>query len=342
MSIASEDDILSLVSRFFPADHPSLLLGRGDDCAVLRRSGPLAVTTDVFAEDAHFRRRYFTPFDIGFKAVAVNVSDVGASGAKPSGLSIGLTLTGNEDEAWLSGFCEGMKALCDEFSLALSGGDLARSALLNICVTAWGELPEALPRGLRRGAAREGDVIFLVGEAGLARLGLTLLEQASDAEEIAAVKSAWPHACASHLRPKPLAREGMAVARFALERGVEDRIGLMDVSDGLARDLPRLLASRRSGLGAEITLHDDDLPPEVRRHAEKNGLSAAAFAFEGGEDYALAGTCPEKLWPELARELSAPCLAIGQARRGTITLNGSRPASSGFDHFSHQKEAPAS
>ena len=334
MKIASEDDILDLVGRFFPADHPALLLGRGDDCAVLRCGGPLAVTTDIFAEDTHFRRRYFTPFDIGFKAVAVNVSDVGASGAMPTGLSMGLTLTGNEDEAWLCGFCEGMKAVCDSFSLALSGGDLTRSSLLSVCVTAWGELPDGLPAGLRRGVAKEGDIVFLTGEVGLARLGLTLLEQASTEEEIRETINAWPEACARHLRPEALAREGMAIARFAVEHDVQDRIGLMDVSDGLARDLPRLLASRRSGLGADIVLSPDSLHAEILRHAEKTGMSAADFAFAGGEDYALAGTCPEKIWPELSRRLSSRSLILGQVHRGKLTLNGKVPGSGGFDHFS--------
>jgi thiamine-monophosphate kinase len=151
MRPASEDDILAIVGRIFPTGHPALLLDRGDDCAVLRPGGPLAVTTDVFAEDAHFRQRYFTPFDIGWKSLAVNVSDVGSSGAKPTGFSIGLTLTGREDSAWLESFCNGMKALTDRFDLAISGGDLARSPLLNVCVTAWGELPAEMPRGLRRG-----------------------------------------------------------------------------------------------------------------------------------------------------------------------------------------------
>lgn len=333
MKIASEDDILALIGRFFPENHPSLLLGRGDDCAVVRSRGPLAVTTDIFAEDTHFRRRYFTPYDIGFKSVAVNVSDVGASGAVPSGLSMGLTLTGNEDEAWIADFCRGMKAVCDEFSLALSGGDLTRSSLLNICVTAWGELPETLPQGLRRGVAREGDVVFLVGTAGLARLGLTLLEQAApgDVEE---VKKRWPEACGRHLRPKPLAGDGAAVASFAVRHDAGDRIGLMDVSDGLARDLPRLLSSPRSGLGTDVVLRPDDLHAELLRYASENNISAPAFAFDGGEDYALAGTCPESLWPDLARELSAPSLVLGKVRRGHITLNGEKPDSAGFDHFS--------
>lgn len=337
MSIASEDDILRLVERFFPSGHPALLLDRGDDCAVLRPGGPLAVTTDIFAEDSHFRRRYFTPFDIGFKSVAVNVSDVGASGAVPVGLSIGLTLTGHEDEAWLSGFCEGMKALCDRFSLALSGGDLARSSLLSICVTAWGELPEGLPRGLCRGVAREGDVVFLAGEVGLARLGLTLLEETSSPKECAEVKEAWPRACAAHLRPVPLAEEGVALGRFALHHDAGDRIGLMDVSDGLARDLPRLLASRQSGLGADIALTDDRLPEEVLRYASGAGISTADFAFEGGEDYALVGTCPEALWPELAGSLAGfgrRVSVLGRVRAGGITLNGRKPACAGFDHFS--------
>ena len=337
MSLSSEDDILGIIGTFFPAGHPSLLLGRGDDCAVLRPGGPLAVTTDVFVEDSHFRRRYFDPFDIGFKALAVNVSDVGASGARPTGFSIGLTLTGAEDEAWISEFCAGMKALCDEFSLAVSGGDLARADKLNVCVTAWGELPEGLPQGLRRGAAREGDIIFLAGRPGLARLGLTLLEEAPSDEDCRRIRMSWPDACTAHLRPEPLAGEGMAIGRFALEHDLQDSIGLMDVSDGLARDLPRLLASSRSGLGADIVLSPDDLSDEILHHAESRGMSAVDFSFAGGEDYAHAGTCPARHWPELARVLAAfptPVFVLGEVRKGPLTLNGRPPRCPGFDHFS--------
>ena len=337
MRPASEDDILAIVSRYFPVGHPRLLLDRGDDCAVLRGGGPLAVTTDIFAEDAHFRRRYFSAFDIGWKALAVNISDVGSSGATPSGFSIGLTLTGREDSAWLEGFCAGMKALTDRFDLAISGGDLARSSLLNICVTAWGELSAALPRGLCRGVAQEGDVVFLVGHVGLARQGLTVLEEAESEEDVKAASERWPSACAQHLRPMPLAFEGGQIGRFAVEHGLQERLGLMDVSDGLARDIPRLLNSRKSGLGAGIRLSEEDLHLEVVSYCGQKGIDAPSFAFEGGEDYALAGTCPAEAWPALESVLSGlavPFSCLGTVQPGPVTLNGAPPASAGFDHFS--------
>ncbi|WP_298065729.1 thiamine-phosphate kinase [uncultured Mailhella sp.] len=339
MKPAGEDDILSIVDRHFPRVHPSLLLGRGDDCAVLRPSGPLAVSTDIFVEDSHFRRRYFTPCDIGFKALAVNLSDIGAAGARPTGFSIGLTLTGREDAAWLDAFCEGMAALSRRFDLCVSGGDLSRSALLNVCITAWGELPAGLPQGLRRGVAKEGDLVILLGDIGLARLGLAVLEQTlsdPDASAAARVKALWPEACSRHLRPQPLVREGALLGRFAVEHDAGERLGLMDVSDGLARDLPRLLASPGSGLGAELFLPEQSLHSEVRTYAESRGLDAAAFALEGGEDYALACTCPQALWPDLRtclQNASIRPLVLGQVRKGPFFLNGKLVVMKGFDHF---------
>ena len=209
------------------------------------------------------------------------------------------------------------------------------SSLLNVCVTAWGELADALPRGLRRGVAQEGDVIFLVGQVGMARLGLTVLEDTQSPEDVPAALQQWPDACARHLRPMPLAFEGMALGGFAVEHGLQDRVGLMDVSDGLARDLPRLLDSRKSGLGADIVL--EGLHPEIGKYCREKELDAVQFAFEGGEDYALAGTCPAESWPELEALLSGfsvPTAKLGTVRRGPVTLNGAAPASAGFDHFS--------
>ena len=322
----SEDDILALLAEHFPVLHPDLLVGRGDDCAVLRPGGPLAVTCDVFVEDVHFRRRYFSAADIGHKALAVNLSDVASAGARPTGFMLGLTLTGREDETWLHGLAEGMAALARRWGVGLAGGDLARAAGLHLCVTAWGELPADLVHGLRRARAREGDVVFMLGSPGLARVGLSLLEAAVGPDEAAAVRAAWPAACAAHVRPEPLVAEGMVAARLAARD--PDRFSLMDVSDGLARDIPRLLG----GHGAVLELPSDFLPYEVRRYADERGLDAASFAFEGGEDYALAGTCPPGLWDDVARALpSARRLGVVAGRE--IILNGCRRSGGGFDHF---------
>lgn len=321
-----EDDILALLSEHFPVSCPGLLTGRGDDCAALRPGGPLAVSCDVFIEDVHFRRRYFSAADIGHKALAVNLSDLASAGARPSGFVLGLTLTGREDAAWLHDFAGGMADLARRWQVGLAGGDLARARDLHISITAWGELPANLERGLLRARAREGDVLFLVGSLGLARAGLHLLEAANGPDEKAAVLAGWPAACSAHLRPGPLVDEGRLLAHLAAS--APDRYSLMDVSDGLARDLPRLLGGR----GALIDLPADFLPDEVRRYAGGHGLDAASFAFEGGEDYALAGTCPPEAWAELARALPS-ARRLGVVTGDEILLNSRPCRGGGFDHF---------
>ena len=149
-SALSEDAILHLLARHFPATHPSLLLGRGDDCAVLRGGQPLCVSTDLFLEDVHFRRSYFTPEDMGHKSLAVNISDVAACGGRPLGFTLGLGLPDYADMDWLDLFFRGMAALAGRHRMALAGGDLSRSDRLHICITVWGEpLSDGAPFLLR-------------------------------------------------------------------------------------------------------------------------------------------------------------------------------------------------
>jgi thiamine-monophosphate kinase len=336
---ASEDDILTIIQQYFPEKHPQILLGRGDDCAILTLHGSQALTTDIFAEDVHFRRRYFTPFDIGFKALAVNLSDIASSGAVPGGISLGLTLTGNEDLAWIHNFCKGIKTLSSQFSLAVSGGDLSKATALNICITAWGTLPKELPLGLRRGQAQEGDILFLIGTAGLALTGFSLLEKNNDPQSIKKILREWPHACRQHLRPFPMVQEGCLLARFAAQKHLENRISLMDLSDGLAQDLPRLLNTSRTGLGGDI--HISCLDQEVLRYAKLCGIPAENLAFKGGEDYALLGSCPPEYWTDLTSTFAkiSPNIptAIGIIKKGSITLQGKKTKLTGFDHFNEHR-----
>ena len=284
--LVSEDHILARIASHFPNEGPDVLLGRGDDCAVLGVSGPLCVSTDLFMEDVHFRRSYFTPEDIGWKALAVNLSDLAADGARPMGFTVGLSLPPDADMALVDGLCAGMAELAAQASVPLVGGDLSRADKLHLCLTVFGQAEKTLLRG----EAQPGDVIFLIGRTGLARAGLLLLE-----ERGRAALNEWPIPCEAHLRPAPRLKEGMRLSRLAADwgRGKGDptcgRLGLMDLSDGLARDLPRLVGP---GMGADIDMpmpHTEILRFMRSRNEAEPVAAAKRHAFLGGEDYALIG-----------------------------------------------------
>ena len=325
MKITSEDQILACLWRHFPKDAPQLIVPNGDDCAVLQPMGPLCVSCDLFMEDAHFRRRYFTPAEVGHKALAVNLSDLAACGALPVGFTLGLALPPDADMALADELFAGMAALAGEHGVPLIGGDLSRGDKLHLCLTVFGS-SEAPQGALCRGGVEPGDTLFLLGRVGLARVGLERLEAVGRA-----ALDAFPEGCAAHLLPRPKIREGLKLA--ALARRDNLRLALMDVSDGLARDLPRLVGPE---LGADISLsglHGAD-HPEVARHARAQGLDPALFAFQGGEDYALLGACPPGKGAALMA-VAPEAVILGTVREsGPVrwTCNG-RPASGGFDHF---------
>ena len=137
----SEQDFLAAIDRHFP-DQPTgaggLLLGRGDDCAILDPLGPLCVSTDLFVEGAHFRRSYFSPADIGHKALAAAASDLAAMGAAPVACMLSLVLPDDVDDAFLDGLLAGMAALSARLGLPLIGGDLSRGPALILDLAVFG------------------------------------------------------------------------------------------------------------------------------------------------------------------------------------------------------------
>lgn len=327
--IRSEDQILSILDEYFPREHPFVRLGRGDDCAELAPVGGLAISTDLFIEDVHFRRSYFLPEDIGHKALAVNLSDLAAAGALPLGFSLGLELPRELPEADLRGIFSGMSALAARYNAPLTGGDISRGQKLAFCITVLGYA--ALPGApfLRRDP-RPGDRLFVIGpgtgcKLGLARLGLEELEKNGRK----ALKS-FPEAAAALLRPEPLLAAGAALAGHALKNSAH--VALMDLSDGLARDLPRFVGS----YGADLDFGPEDL------HAE-HGANALSFAVSGGDDYLLLGAVAADasvVAPDLPPGFNF--LEIGRVTAKPGLLHRGRPLAelgvSAFDHFGTVQE----
>ena len=332
-SVVSEADCLELVDSLFPSRSYYVPHGRGDDCAELTEvPGGVVLSTDMFWEDVHFRTGYFTPEEAGAKALAVAVSDLAAAGAVPLGFSLSLMIPSWLGRKILGKVLAGMAEKAREYGIFLTGGDLSRGEKLGFSISAWGRRVRPDAPFIRRGTAKPGDYLFLVGEAGLARVGLWALENSGRA-----ALGAWPEACAAHLSPRPLLAVGQAVARLAHEHepDVEDhRLSLMDLSDGLMRDVPRLLG----GLGADLTFDRQIIPAEVAAAARAVERDPEEFFLLGGEDYALIGTCAEAFWPHLSEAVPGARL-LGQVDSRPGLFRHGRPVTlQGFDHFSGQEE----
>lgn len=327
---ASEDEVLACLARHFPASHPALLLGRGDDCALLKSAGPLCVSSDIFQENTHFRRGYFLPEEIGHKALAVNLSDLAGCGAKPLAFSLNLALPSWVDLDFLDNFFRGMAALANEYNLPLLGGDISAGQEFGSCITIYGTCFDE-DAFLARGAAMPGDVIFVAGELGLARIGLEELENSGRAALLE-----WPESCRAHLMPCPQVAAGLILARAGLNARLP---ALMDISDGLARDLPRLLGqggengARHAHFGASLWIEKGALHPEAIRHAALHGRDAIEEALLGGEDYALLGACAPDMLPALKAAIPG-LFPLGHVlSENGLFCNGEEMRPGGFDHF---------
>ncbi len=298
----------------------------GDDAAVLtpRRGEELVVTTDALVEDVHFRWRTTDPRSLGHKALAVNLSDVGAMGARPLGFLLTLGLPADVDGKRLDGFFAGLLALARASHCPLVGGDITRSKQLTASITALGAV--ARGRALLRSGARAGDRLFVTGELGGAAAGLRLLERGR-------VRSAAERALARRqIAPRPPFAVGARLVRLRLARAA------IDVSDGLAQDLGHL--AHESGVGARIELERLPLARGLTRAAAKLGVDPLELALAGGEDYELLFAAPARAPSAavLSRRLQCRVTEIGVVtaqHRLVFTRSGREvePSARGFEHF---------
>lgn len=268
-----------LIARYFTRPVRQAALGVGDDCALLAPAPgmQLAVSSDMLVEGRHFFADV-DPEALGHKALAVNLSDLAACGAKPLAFTLALSLP-RVQEAWLAGFSRGMWALADTHGCELVGGDTTQGPL-NLCITVFGEVPTG--QALLRSGARPGDDIYVSGTLGDARLALeALLGHITLPGEVLA------RARQRLERPTPRVPLGLAL------RGVAS--SAMDVSDGLLGDLAHIL--KASGVGAIIDTHlTSNLIAAGAYISSAEGQFDQNFVRQctlaGGDDYELAFTAP--------------------------------------------------
>lgn len=317
-----------LIARYFTRPVRHAALGVGDDCALLapRPGMQLAISSDMLVEGRHFFADV-DPEALGHKALAVNLSDLAACGAKPLAFTLALALP-RADEAWLAGFSKGLLALADAHGCELVGGDTTQGPL-NICITVFGEVPAG--QALLRSGARAGDDIYVSGTLGDARLALeALLGHIQLPDELLA------QACQRLERPTPRVALGLAL------RGIAS--SAMDVSDGLLGDFGHIL--KASSVGACIRTDETikliaagAYPSSARGQFDAKILQQCTLA--GGDDYELLFTAPPQHRAAVAKaaaQSETPVTRIGQveAAPGLRLLDAQgMPVENRFASFDH-------
>jgi thiamine-monophosphate kinase len=315
------DSEFDIIQRWFARDQEhrdGLLLGVGDDAAVLECRGRIAVCVDTLVADVHFPAS--APADaIGHRALAVNLSDIAAMAARPRWCTLTLTMP-QADEGWLDSFTEAFFALAREHGTRLVGGDLSRGPL-SVTVQVIGEVGE---NWLRRSGARPGDDIYITGTPGDSAAGLAVMRDGT------ADKSA-AHAAlvARFLRPVPRVQEGLALAGLASSA--------IDVSDGLLADLGHICNA--SGCAAVVDV--EQLPLSESLLSVCGTDAARQHALAGGDDYELCFTASPERAAEIEQALAAlstPVQRIGEIQSGSgvvATLAGKafEPPIRGYTHF---------
>jgi thiamine-monophosphate kinase len=271
-----EDDLVRHIREAAAADRDGVIVGIGDDCAVLEPTpgSHLIAKTDLLIEDVHFRWRYAEAADVGWKSLAVNLSDVASMGGRSRWAMVALACPAGTTDDAVDAFYGGLLALAHEHAVAVVGGDTSSSPrgwFINVSV-----LGEAT-RPLLRSTARPGDIVAVTGTLGRSAAGLAILERDTapdgiDPDSLASVTAA-------HLRPRPRVGEGRWL-------GLAPAVtAMMDLSDGLATDVRRLCVESR--VGATIRLDALPIAPSTRQVARALGRDPLAWATSGGEDYEL-------------------------------------------------------
>ncbi len=324
-----EQGLLKILQRFCPPDIV------GDDGAVLPTVAEksLVVTTDVLIDKVHFSETTTSASDVGWRAAAANLSDLAAMGASPLGITVGLGLPGDTAVNWVENLYQGMTQCLQEYNTPIVGGDIVRSPVISVAITAFGQVSDKLT--IRRNQAKVGDAIVVTGCHGASRGGLELLLN----PDLKTSLSAYDREALikAHQRPKPRLDVLPILWEIFDSFNLVDVCG-MDSSDGLADAILQVCQSSQVGAvieASQIPLHK----------AFKNWLTpelALQYALYGGEDFELLLCLPQPAASELVQKLGNSAAVIGTITNSDKVLLHDRHEkipdqvlnlSRGFQHF---------
>ncbi|ASB90879.1 thiamine-phosphate kinase [Bacillus sonorensis] len=294
-------DEFELIRRIAPRSlsHREIEIGIGDDAAVYnpKKGYQEIVCVDTMVDGVHFLSSHSTPADIGYKALAVNISDIAAMGGYPKFYLVSIAVPSGRRESDIEAMYEEMTKLAKLYQMDLIGGDtVSTRGQMVITVTVIGEVEKG--RACLRSHARPGDVVFVTGELGSSAAGLSLLLGDRFTNDEGLVQ----HFMKRHKRPEPRVKAGLICSRY-------QRVALNDISDGLASELNEIAEASR----VSIDIYQDSIPT----HSELHKLHSdwEEWVLFGGEDFELAGTISSDQWERFAQECSScgvPVYKIGQ------------------------------
>ena len=328
-----------LINRIkIPAYAPEqLILGIGDDCAVLPFNDThyQLVSCDLLVEDVHFIRNKISAFELGYKAIAVNLSDVAAMGGKPVHVTLSMALPADYTVDDWTAFYDGVQTICRRYGVNVIGGDTTAGAKLTINVTVIGLVEQQYLH--LRSHAKPGDVIFVTGDLGGSRAGLELILK----DGLPVSSKDRVHLLQRHCKPEPCCHEIAVLNRLAGNA----LHALNDISDGILSESTEIATASH----VAMVVNADSVPVNeaCRTLADATGKNGLQWALTGGEDYQLVGTMDaekaEEICEKYRRETGKDITIVGYVEAGEgawLEQNGDRRVvmHKGYDHFGSSQE----